>query len=249
MSRIRHKNLIHMYDAMQDSVSYYLVMDYCPGGDLLDHQLKQPQRKFSESTAVFYLSCLRDAFLCLKTHDIMHRDIKLENLFLDSTGNLKVGDFGFAKHGNESFTKLGSHNTMAPEIFFHIDNRSKKYNDKCDLWSIGVVFHIMLFGKKPYFCNVRKHDKMDFTQMKRNLHQFNAQNEAFSDISRESADLIRGLLTKNPRLRMSESDQAFWTFSVTACLNGSIVPSTRRVSNCSTTKLRKNFICTLPATI
>jgi serine/threonine protein kinase len=204
MSKIKHKNLIHMYDAMQDSVTYYLVMDYCPGGDLLDHQLKQPTRKFTEKTAVFYLSCLRDAFLCLKLNDIMHRDIKLENLFLDSNGNLKVGDFGFAKHGDESFTKLGSHNTMAPEIFFHINNHSKKYDEKCDLWSIGVVFHIMLFGKKPYFCDVHKDDKIDFNKMKRSLHQFNAQHTALKDISIESADLIRRLLTKNPKHRISK---------------------------------------------
>lgn len=202
MSRICHKNLIHMHDALQDSVSYYLVMDYCPGGDLLGHQLKQPERKFSERQAVHYLSCLRDAFLCLKTHDIMHRDIKLENLFLDTQGNLKVGDFGFAKHGHESFTKLGSHNTMAPEILFHFENHAKKYSDKCDLWSIGVVFHIMLNGKKPYFCDVRKHDKVDFAKMKRNLQRFDVQTEAFAHISHESAELIRGLLTKNPRLRM-----------------------------------------------
>lgn len=248
MSRIRHKNLIHMHDAMQDSVSYYLVMDFCPGGDLLDHQLKQPERRFSEATAVFYLSCLRDAFLCLKIHDIMHRDIKLENLFLDATGHLKVGDFGFAKQGHESFTKLGSHNTMAPEIFFHMDNRSKKYDDKCDLWSIGVVFHIMLFGKKPYFCNVRRDDKLDFTQMKRNLRKFNAQKEAFSDISPDSADLIRRLLTKNPRLRISETHQASRASSGIGSSTASAAQRTRRASSCFGARPPARGTGSLPAT-
>lgn len=203
MSKIEHKNLIHMYDAMQDSLSFYLVIDYCAGGDLLNHQLKQTNRKFTEQKAVFYISCIRDAFLTLKLNDVMHRDIKLENLFLDSTGNLKVGDFGFAKFGDESFTKLGSHNTMAPEIFLNLNNHSRKYNDKCDLWSIGVVFHIMLFGKKPYFCNIRKNDKLNVNAMSQSLRKFNAQEKAFNDISFESADLIRKLLTKNPKFRIS----------------------------------------------
>ena len=68
MTKIKHANIIHMYDAMQDSKSYYLVMDFCPGGDLLDHQLKQPHRKFPEQKAVFYLSCIRDAFLLSLIH-------------------------------------------------------------------------------------------------------------------------------------------------------------------------------------
>ena len=204
MTKIKHKNIIHMYDAMQDSKTYFLVMDYCPGGDLLDFQLTQPQRRFSEAQAVFYLACIRDAFLCLKINQVMHRDIKLENLFIDQYGELKVGDFGFAKQGNESFTKLGSHNTMAPEIFFHINNKQKKYDHKCDLWSIGVVFHIMLFGKKPYFCGVRKSDKLDLDKMNQSLINFNAHQKAFDHISEDSAELIRRLLTKNPVFRISE---------------------------------------------
>jgi calcium-dependent protein kinase len=116
---------------------------------------------------------------------------------------MKVGDFGFAKYGDESFTKLGSHNTMAPEIFLNINNNSRKYNEKCDLWSIGVVFHIMLFGKKPYFCNVKKNDNLNLNEMTKSLRKFNAQDKAFDTISEESADMIRKLLTKNPRYRIS----------------------------------------------
>lgn len=192
-----------MYDAMQDSLCFYLVIDFCSKGDLLKHQLAQPDRKFGERQAVYYLSCIRDAFLSLKLNNIMHRDIKLENLFIDSNGIMKVGDFGFAKYGDESFTKLGSHNTMAPEIFLNINNHSRKYNQKCDLWSIGVVFHIMLFGKKPYFCNVKKNDNFNINEMSKSLRKFNAQEKAFECISEESADLIRKLLTKNPKYRIS----------------------------------------------
>jgi serine/threonine protein kinase len=203
MSKIDHPNIIHLYDIMQDSVNYFLVMDYCDQGDLLEHQKKQPQTKFPEVKAVKYLAHIRDAFLCLRNNNIMHRDIKLENLFVDKNDNLKIGDFGFAKEGvDESFTKLGSHNTMAPEIFFNIYNKEKKYNSKCDLWSIGVVFHIMLYGRKPYFCNLPKLN--NFQTMIGSLKKFNVSEKKFNDISSESADLLRGLLQKNPLHRMSK---------------------------------------------
>ena len=133
----------------------------------------------------------------------MHRDIKLENLFVDKMDNLKIGDFGFAKEGlDESFTKLGSHNTMAPEIFFNIYNKEKKYDSKCDLWSIGVVFHIMLYGRKPYFCDLPKQDLGNFRKMISSLKNFNVTQKNFENISPESADLLRGLLQKNPHDRM-----------------------------------------------
>jgi calcium-dependent protein kinase len=207
MSKIEHPNIIHLYDIMQDSVNFFLVMDYCDKGDLLEHQKKQPQTKFSEAKAVKYLAHIRDAFLCLRNNNIMHRDIKLENLFVDKDDNLKIGDFGFAKEGlDESFTKLGSHNTMAPEIFFNIYNKEKKYNSKCDLWSIGVVFHIMLYGRKPYFCDLPKSDLNDFRKMIGSLKKFNVSNKNFEGISNESADLLRGLLRKNPIYRISISN-------------------------------------------
>lgn len=206
MSKIEHPNIIHLYDIMQDSVNFFLVMDYCDKGDLLEHQKKQPRTRFTEPQAVKFLANIRDAFLCLRNNNIMHRDIKLENLFVDKDDNLKIGDFGFAKEGlDESFTKLGSHNTMAPEIFFNIYNKEKKYNSKCDLWSIGVVFHIMLYGRKPYFCDLPKSDLNDFRKMIRSLKKFNASEKKFEGISNESADLLRGLLRKNPMHRISNS--------------------------------------------
>lgn len=189
---------------MQDSLNFFLVMDYCDMGDLLEHQRKQKNTKFQEAQAVKYLSHIRDAFLCLRNNDIMHRDIKLENLFVDKDDNLKIGDFGFAKEGlDESFTKLGSHNTMAPEIFINIYNKEKKYNSKCDLWSIGVVFHIMLYGKKPYFCDIPKSQNGNFKKMIQSLKKFDVSKKKFKNISEESQDILRRLLTKNPSERMS----------------------------------------------
>ena len=205
MSKIRHKNLIHLYDIMQDHVNFYLVMDFCKEGDLLQYQSKQSGQRFSEEQSVKYLAAIRNAFLCLRVNNVMHRDIKLENLFIDSNNILKIGDFGFAKEGtDESFTKLGSHLTMAPEIMFHIFDKKKKYNSKCDLWSIGVVFHTMLFGERPYHSRVKREKIDDFDEMVESLRRFNINKKSFSNVSVQTRDLLRKLLTKNPKKRISK---------------------------------------------
>lgn len=190
---------------MQDSTNFYLVMDHCEKGDLLEYQKLLPAKRFSENQAVHYLASIRNAFLCLKLHHIMHRDVKLENLFLDHQNTMKLGDFGFAKEGtDESFTKLGSHNTMAPEIFLNVYNETAKYNGKCDLWSIGVVYYIMLFGKKPYFQDIHRSEMGDIKKMMTSLKKFNVSKLRLTGVSPESKDILQKLLVKPPRNRMSQ---------------------------------------------
>jgi hypothetical protein len=89
-----------------------------------------------------------NGFRELHAHKIMHRDFKLANIFLNDD-NLIIGDFGFAKSGADmASTKLGSPITMAPELL----NAGSvvRYTNKADLWSIGVCFYQMIFGKPPF---------------------------------------------------------------------------------------------------
>lgn len=88
-----------------------------------------------------------NGFQELRKHNIMHRDFKLANIFVNN-GVVKIGDFGFAKSGFEmTSTKLGTPLTMAPELL--MDKGS--YNSKADLWSIGVVTYQLLVGEPPFF--------------------------------------------------------------------------------------------------
>lgn len=106
---------------------------------------KKSEKRLSESKAIYYLNQLRLAYFELRKQNVMHRDIKLENLFLHND-TLKLGDFGFAKiDKNFAHSKLGSKFNMAPEIILHL-NEDVTYNYKIDLWSIGCVFYEMLFG-------------------------------------------------------------------------------------------------------
>lgn len=89
-----------------------------------------------------------NGFRELHSHKIMHRDFKLANIFLNDD-NIVIGDFGFAKSGEDmASTKLGSPITMAPELLNATSNL--RYTNKADLWSIGVCFYQMIFGKTPF---------------------------------------------------------------------------------------------------
>ncbi len=87
-----------------------------------------------------------NGFRILHQNQIMHRDVKLANIFLNND-RVVIGDFGFAKRGKiMAETILGTPITMAPEII----NKQGKYTSKADLWSIGICFYQLLFGKIPF---------------------------------------------------------------------------------------------------
>lgn len=105
--------------------------------------------KIPEEEAVRILKQLIAAFAEMHKHNVLHRDLKCENIFKHNE-KYKVGDFGFAKtianlYDIDAGTTLGTLTTMAPEVM----NRNK-YGIKVDLWSIGIVFYEMLYGQPPY---------------------------------------------------------------------------------------------------
>lgn len=131
-----------------------------------------------------------NGFQALREKKVLHRDFKLANLFINDE-TLVIGDFGFAKSGNDmAQTKLGTPLTMAYEILTATSD-SFLYNSKADLWSVGVVYYQMLFGKTPFFGFTipslikdinKKIGKLDFPL----------------PVSSESKDLINRLLQPDP---------------------------------------------------
>ena len=139
----RNNNIVQLIDIKKTANNIYLVLEYCNEGDLL-HYVKG-RKKLPQEEAVEYFVQILHAFQTLVKNKIMHRDFKLANV-LKHDGYIKVADFGFSKLlGTEDQmveTILGSPLNMAPEVLDH-----KKYNSKADIWSIGVAFYEMIFGK------------------------------------------------------------------------------------------------------
>lgn len=131
-----------------------------------------------------------NGFKELHKHKIMHRDFKLANIFLNDD-NIIIGDFGFAKSGADmATTKLGSPITMAPELL-NATNGKVHYTNKADLWSIGVCFFQMIFGKPPW-------DAKNLSDLQRLVKSQSGTSLIIPDdppTSKECKDLLRRLMT------------------------------------------------------
>ena len=145
MSKINHPNVMHLFEFMETANNYYLIIQYCNNGDM-ESYLKKMGR-LSEEEGVYFLMQIANGFQVLHKNKIMHKDVRLANFFLQDD-NVIIGDFGFTKQGVDvTKTKLDNLITMDPELLM---STGGGYNSKADLWSIGVCFYQMLFGKTPF---------------------------------------------------------------------------------------------------
>lgn len=193
MTKINSPNILHLYEFIETMNNYYLVIQFCNNGDLEKYLSKVG--RLPETQAVYFLMQIMNGFQILLSNKVMHRDFKLANIFLhDDT--IVIGDFGFAKKGVEvTTTKLGTPITMAPEML--VGNRNE-YTNKADLWSIGIVFYQMLFGKIPF--DVRNYD-----ELREKVHTQSGENLRFPadvPVSLEARSLLKSLLQANPRDRI-----------------------------------------------
>lgn len=151
MDKINHPRVLHLEDKIVGVHGVGLVTTFCDGGDLENSLLKKSKNQgFGEEIGMLYLCEIAEAFYEFRKNKIIHRDLKLANIFLKN-GHIVIGDFGFAKLGvSVTNSKLGTPYYMAPEILF---SNQKSYDSRCDLWSIGVCFFLLIFGKLPFSGN------------------------------------------------------------------------------------------------
>ncbi|XP_004645402.1 hormonally up-regulated neu tumor-associated kinase [Octodon degus] len=146
---IRHPNITQLLDILETENSYYLVMELCPGGNLM-HKIYEKKR-LEESEARRYIRQLISAVEHLHRVGVVHRDLKIENLLLDEDNNIKLIDFGLSNcagilgYSDPFSTQCGSPAYAAPELLAR-----KKYGPKIDVWSIGVNMYAMLTGTLPF---------------------------------------------------------------------------------------------------
>uniref|UniRef100_A0A9J7YL07 non-specific serine/threonine protein kinase n=1 Tax=Cyprinus carpio carpio TaxID=630221 RepID=A0A9J7YL07_CYPCA len=147
MKMLRHPHIIRLYQVMETERLIYLVTEYASGGEIFDHLVahgrmaeKDARRKFKQIVAAVYFCHCRN---------IVHRDLKAENLLLDHNLNIKIADFGFSNlfsRGQLLKTWCGSPPYAAPELF-----EGKEYDGpKVDIWSLGVVLYVLVCGALPF---------------------------------------------------------------------------------------------------
>jgi serine/threonine protein kinase len=192
LMKVTHPFLIKLFYSFQDDQNLYLVMDFINGGELFFHL--QNERQFSNERACFYTAEICLAIAHLHSCGIIYRDLKPENLLIDSAGHIKVTDFGLSKEGIKdnarTRTFCGTPEYLAPEVL-----EAREYTKAVDWWSVGTLIFEMLTGLPPFYCEDVQ--KMYSLKMKADLTipEF---------IEPEAADIIRKFLDKNPETRLTD---------------------------------------------
>jgi calcium-dependent protein kinase len=198
LKKLDHPKILKVVDFYSTLKKYYIITEYCPEGELFNEIIKVG--KFDEGQAAFIINQILKAVLYCHKMNIIHRDIKPENIMITSREKngclqVKLIDFGTAKifeKGHQENKYVGSSYYMAPEII------KRKYDEKCDLWSIGVILYILLTGRPPFDGN---DDEEILENVKKGV--YDKWSYPFPLLSSQAKDLIVKLLQYDPKKRLS----------------------------------------------
>ncbi|KAH7112896.1 kinase-like domain-containing protein [Dendryphion nanum] len=184
-----HPFITTMVASFQDHDSLYMLLDYCPGGEVFSYLRRA--RRFNESTSQFYAAeiVLILEFLHEK-EGVAYRDLKPENILIDAEGHLKLVDFGFAKkvENRETYTLCGTPEYLAPEVI-----RNTGHGTAVDWWAFGILVYEFLVGQPPFW---------DQNPMKIYEQIVEGRVRFPSAMSPDARDLISGLCTVDTSKRL-----------------------------------------------
>ncbi|KAH9836053.1 kinase-like domain-containing protein [Rhodofomes roseus] len=188
-----HPNIVNFQECFEDDDNVYMTLELCHNGSLMD--MLRRRRRFTEPESRFFMVQLIGACQYMHTHQVIHRDLKLGNIFLDRNMNVKVGDFGLAalieNPGERKKTICGTPNYIAPEVLFDTANG---HSFEVDTWSIGVILYTLVVGRPPF---QTKDVKAIYKRIRDNEYDF-PEDRAVSPQVRELVQLI---LTPDPQQR------------------------------------------------
>ena len=226
MKKLNHPNITKILEMFEDEKYFMIIMEYINGGNLFSFVKKR--RKLSEKTAKFLFRQIIQGIKYIHEQNIAHRDIKLENLLIDLNNNVKICDFGIGrkiKNKNQLLhDQCGTLMYMAPEIL--LSSKEKGYEPfPVDIWSSGISLYIMLSGTLPFnYKNKKNEDDEEEEENEEEEESFSEKSKSkkneednfklqysivykepkkIEKISDEARDLLKGLLNKDPKKRLT----------------------------------------------
>ncbi|EGZ19209.1 hypothetical protein PHYSODRAFT_345221 [Phytophthora sojae] len=197
LDRIKHPYVATLCYAFQTEAKLYLLSKYYPGGNLLDQM--RLARRFSEDRTRLYTAEVALAIRHLHQNDIIYRDLKLENVLVDSDGHVALTDFGMSKENmpdeGRTTTFVGTYQMMAPEVF-----SGKSYSRAVDWWALGVMVYEMIDGRTPFNAKTNRLIKERIV---------NVDLKFSPRFTEDAKDFVSKLLTKNEDNRLGSGDHGF----------------------------------------
>ncbi|KAI1417590.1 kinase-like protein [Hypoxylon sp. FL1857] len=190
-SNLRHPNILQLFGHFHDSKRIFLILEFAGKGELYKHLRRE--NRFPEWKASQYIAQMASALRYLHRKHVIHRDIKPENILMGIHGEIKLSDFGWSVHAPNSRrqTMCGTLDYLPPEML-KSGSEDNYYNEKVDLWSLGVLAYEFLVGEAPF------EDTPVMTQ--RRIRKADMTIPSF--VSPEARDLIKRLLVLDPDKRI-----------------------------------------------
>jgi len=201
LKKLDHPNIMRVFEVYDESRYYYMVMECCTGRELFE-MLTTSERIYEEQAADI-MSQLFSAVTYLHSMNVVHRDLKPENILVSQIADsprchVTIIDFETAALLDVQHQLTGSFGTvyyMAPEVL------EGRYNEKCDLWSLGVILYILLSGKPPFDGDTERHIARSIKAMVLRFEE-----EEWEYVSEDAKDLVEKLLEKNISQRISAKE-------------------------------------------
>ncbi|UKK00739.1 calmodulin-domain protein kinase [Theileria orientalis] len=195
LKELDHPNIAKLHDVYEDETAYYIVMDACYGGELFEQIIKR--KKLTENCSALIIKQILSGVCYLHKNRIVHRDLKPENLLLETeepNSRIKIVDFGLSARllGQSLRERLGTVYYIAPEVI------KKNYDEKCDVWSCGVILYILLCGYPPFSAG---QDNEIIQKIVEGSYTFPS--KEWSKVSSDAKDLINRMLTYDSKKRIS----------------------------------------------
>ncbi|KAH3839809.1 serine/threonine-protein kinase Nek4-like isoform X2 [Dreissena polymorpha] len=192
LSKLKHPNIVSYKDSFEKEGFLYIAMQYCEGGDLYNKLKEQRGTLLDERQLVEWFVQIAMALQYMHERNILHRDLKTQNIFLTKSKIIKVGDLGIARVLDSSTdmatTLIGTPYYMSPELF-----SNKPYNHKSDVWALGCCVYEMMTLKHAF--NAKDMNSLVYKILKGKMPPMPRQ------YSRELVDLIRSMLHQDPGKR------------------------------------------------
>lgn len=194
-----HPNIIKVYEYFNTKRKLFIITELCTGGELFDRIIEV--KYFTETVAAHIMKQIFSCTAFCHLNNIIHRDLKPENILIENEDerkkdffNIKIIDFGTSEINKHKMLseKTGTAYYIAPEVI------NNCYNEKCDMWSCGVILYILLCGSPPFSADS---DNEIFKKIK--IGKYYYKGSVWKEISQDAKDLISELLTKDIDKRLS----------------------------------------------